>query len=147
MKDIVYNTLYNLQKEREKENKEPVHILQTELFNTINSEIKKALNELYKECKIEVVKTLNQNAFKIKISCEEDLSIIQERLFYLGVTYPYGYKTKIRSISNPIRTLYIDNNLVMSHKYDSASHFKSKVDYREISIHNVFNIKITNGSN
>lgn len=67
MKDIVYNTLYNLQKEREKENKEPVHILQTELFNTINSEIKKALNELYKESKIEVVKTLNQNAFRIKI--------------------------------------------------------------------------------
>lgn len=30
---------------------------------------------------------------------------------------------------------------------DSASYFKSKVDYREISIHDVFNIKITNGSN
>ena len=68
MKDIVYNTLYNLQKEREKANKEPTHILQSELFGAVNSEIKKALNELYKECKIEVVKTLNQNAFKIKIS-------------------------------------------------------------------------------
>lgn len=84
---------------------------------------------------------------KIILSCEENLFIIQERLFSLGVTHPYGDKTKIRSISNPIRTLYIDNNLVMSHKYDSASYFKSKVDYREISIHDVFNIKITNGSN
>lgn len=66
MKDIVYTTLNTLQKEREKENKEPVHILQTELFNAINSEIKQAINELYKERKIEVVKTINQNAFKIK---------------------------------------------------------------------------------
>ena len=67
MKDIVYTTLSNLQKERKKANKEPTHILQTDLFNTINSEIKKAVNELYKESKIEVVKTINQNAFKIKI--------------------------------------------------------------------------------
>lgn len=67
MKNIVYNTLNTLQKEREKANKEPVHILQTELFNAINSEIKQAINELYKESKIEVVKTINQNAFKIKI--------------------------------------------------------------------------------
>ena len=67
MKNIVYTTLNTLQKEREKANKEPVHILQTELFNAINSEIKQAINELYKERKIEVVKTINQNAFKIKI--------------------------------------------------------------------------------
>ena len=67
MKSIVYNTLSTLQKEREKANKEPTHILQSELFGAVNSEIKKAINELYKESKIEVVKTLNQNAFKIKI--------------------------------------------------------------------------------
>lgn len=67
MKSIVYNTLSTLQKEREKANKEPTHILQSELFGAVNSEIKKALNELYKESKIEVVKTLNQNAFRIKI--------------------------------------------------------------------------------
>ena len=42
------------------------HILQSDLFNAINSEIKQALNELYKDGKIEVVKTINQNAFKIK---------------------------------------------------------------------------------
>lgn len=67
MKEIVYNTLNNLQKEREKANKEPTHILQSELFGAINTEIKKAVNELYKESKIEVEKTINQNAFKIKI--------------------------------------------------------------------------------
>lgn len=67
MKDLVYNTLSTLQKEREKAKKEPTHILQTELFGAINLEIKKAINELYKESKIEVVKTINQNAFKIKI--------------------------------------------------------------------------------
>ena len=37
------------------------------IFGAINLEIKKAINELYKESKIEVVKTINQNAFKIKI--------------------------------------------------------------------------------
>lgn len=67
MKDLVYTTLSTLQKEREKAHKEPVHILQTELFNAINSEIKQAINKLYKESKIEVVKTINQNAFKINI--------------------------------------------------------------------------------
>ena len=67
MKSIVYNTLSNLQKEREKAKKEPTHILQSELFGAVNSEIKQAINELYKESKIEVVKTINQNAFKIKI--------------------------------------------------------------------------------
>ena len=66
MKEIVLEVLNTLQKEREDNNIIPSHILQSDLFNAINSEIKQALNELYKDGKIEVVKTINQNAFKIK---------------------------------------------------------------------------------
>lgn len=67
MKEVILKTLSCLQKEKEDNNIAPSHIVQSELLNAVNSEIKQALNELYKEDKIEVVKTINQNAFKIKI--------------------------------------------------------------------------------
>lgn len=67
MKNVVFKILSSLQKEREDRNVTPSHIVQSDLFNAVNNEIKQAINELYKEGKIEVVKTINQNAFKIKI--------------------------------------------------------------------------------
>lgn len=66
-KESILGLIKKLQKEKEDNRIVPTHILEVELFNAINSEIKQAINELYKESKIEVVKTINQNAFKIKI--------------------------------------------------------------------------------
>lgn len=63
MKNKVLEIVSRLQKEAKIV---PNHVLQSTLFNAVIKEAKAAINELYKENKIEVIETINQKAFKIR---------------------------------------------------------------------------------
>lgn len=63
MKNKVLEIVGRLQKESEIV---PNHVLQSTLFNAVIKEAKAAINELYKENKIEVIETINQKSFKVK---------------------------------------------------------------------------------
>lgn len=66
MKNKVLEIVSRLQKEADEAKIAPNHVLQSTLFNAVIKEVKGAINELYKENKIEVIETINQKAFKIK---------------------------------------------------------------------------------
>ena len=65
LKDFIYKSIQDTQNEKIMLNKEPNHVLSSEINNTVITEIKKQLNELVKEKKITFGKTLNENYFKI----------------------------------------------------------------------------------
>ena len=65
LKDFIYKSIQDTQNEKTMLNKEPNHVLSSEIINTVITEIKKQLNELVKEKKIAFGKTLNENYFKI----------------------------------------------------------------------------------
>lgn len=66
MKNKVLEIVSRLQKENDEAKIAPNHVLQSTLFNAIIKEAKGAINELYKENKIEVIETINQKSFKVK---------------------------------------------------------------------------------
>ena len=49
-----------LQKEREEQRKEPVHIEFTRLMNEVSKEVRKELNRLYSDGEIKITNTLNE---------------------------------------------------------------------------------------
>lgn len=56
----------DLQKKKKSDKITPDHIPEPELMNTIHSEARKELNDLYKNGKIGIVKTVNSNSVYIK---------------------------------------------------------------------------------
>lgn len=66
MKNKVLEIVSRLQKEADEAKIAPNHVLQSTLFNAVIKEVKGAINELYKENKIEVIETINQKTFKVK---------------------------------------------------------------------------------
>lgn len=64
-KETVLGLIMKLQKEKEDKRIEPTHILDVELLNTVTSEVRDYLNDLYKEGRIKVTKTINHNAISV----------------------------------------------------------------------------------
>ena len=55
-----------MQKEKEDKGITPSYVIDVDLFNRVNQEVKEALNELYKEEKIGINQTINNKAIYIK---------------------------------------------------------------------------------
>lgn len=66
MKEIVFNLIQEMQQAKEEKKIEPTHVLDVDLLNRVNQEVKDALNELYKEDKIGIDRTINNKAIYIK---------------------------------------------------------------------------------
>lgn len=64
-KEIVLGLIKKLQKEKEDKRIEPTHVLDVELLNTVTSKVRDCLNDLYKEGRIKVTKTINHNAISV----------------------------------------------------------------------------------
>lgn len=64
-KEIVLGLIKKLQKEKEDKRIEPTHVLDAELLNTVTSKVRDCLNDLYKEGRIKVTKTINHNAISV----------------------------------------------------------------------------------
>jgi hypothetical protein len=64
-KEIVLGLIMKLQKEKEDKRIEPTHVLDVELLNTVTSKVRDCLNDLYKEGRIKVTKTINHNAISV----------------------------------------------------------------------------------
>ena len=66
MKDFVYNLIQEMQQAKEEKKIEPTHVLDVDLLNRVNQEVKDALNELYQEGKIGIDHTINNKAIFVK---------------------------------------------------------------------------------
>lgn len=66
MKEIVLNLIKEMQKAKESKKIEPTHVLDVDLLNRVNQEVKGALNELYQEGKIGIDHTINNKAIFVK---------------------------------------------------------------------------------
>lgn len=64
-KEIVLGLIKKLQKEKKDKRIEPTHVLDVELLNTVTSKVRDCLNDLYKEGRIKVTKTINHNAISV----------------------------------------------------------------------------------
>lgn len=64
-KETVLGLIKKLQKEKEDKRIEPTHVLDVELLNTVTSKVRDCLNDLYKEGRIKVTKTINHNAISV----------------------------------------------------------------------------------
>lgn len=62
----VLNIIQEMQKEKEDKGITPSYVIDVDLFNRVNEEVKKTLNELYKEKKIGINQTINNKAIFIK---------------------------------------------------------------------------------
>ncbi len=62
----VLNIIREMQKEKEDKGITPSYVIDVDLFNRVNKEVKKTLNELYKEKKIGINQTINNKAIFIK---------------------------------------------------------------------------------
>ena len=62
----VLNIIQEMQKEKEDKGITPSYVIDVDLFNRVNQEVKEALNELYKEEKIGINQTINNKAIYIK---------------------------------------------------------------------------------
>lgn len=62
----IMSIIRQLQDKRREEKITPDHVPETELLNTISSEARKELNELYQSGKIGLTKTLNGKAVFVK---------------------------------------------------------------------------------
>lgn len=62
----VLNIIQEMQKEKENKGITPSYVIDADLFNRVNEEIKKTLNELYKKKKIGINQTINNKAIYIK---------------------------------------------------------------------------------
>lgn len=66
MKEIVFNLIQEMQQAKEEKKIEPTHVLDVDLLNQVNQEVKDALNELYQEGKIGIDRTINNKAIFVK---------------------------------------------------------------------------------
>ncbi|MGL5262608.1 MAG: hypothetical protein ACRC9P_09515 [Bacteroides sp.] len=66
MKDFVYNLIQEMQQAKEEKKIVPTHVLDVDLLNRVNQEVKDALNELYQEGKIGIDRTINNKAIFVK---------------------------------------------------------------------------------
>lgn len=64
-KETVLGLIKKLQKGKEDKRIEPTHVLDVELLNTVTSKVRDCLNDLYKEGRIKVTKTINHNAISV----------------------------------------------------------------------------------
>lgn len=64
-KETVLGLIKKLQKEKEDKRIEPTHVLDVELLTTVTSKVRDCLNDLYKEGRIKVTKTINHNAISV----------------------------------------------------------------------------------
>ena len=55
-----------MQKEKEDKGITPSYVIDADLFNRVNEEVKETLNELYKKKKIRINQTINNKAIYIK---------------------------------------------------------------------------------
>lgn len=55
-----------MQQDKQVNNVEPSHIIDVDLLNRVNKEVKNALNELYQEGKIGIDRTINNKAIFVK---------------------------------------------------------------------------------
>lgn len=62
----VLNIIQEMQKEKEDKGITPSYVIDADLFNRVNQEVKETLNELYKEKKIGINQTINNKAIYIK---------------------------------------------------------------------------------
>lgn len=62
----VLNIIQEMQKEKEDKGIAPSYVIDADLFNRVNQEVKETLNELYKEKKIGINQTINNKAIYIK---------------------------------------------------------------------------------
>lgn len=62
----VLNIIQEMQKEKEDKGITPPYVIDADLFNRVNQEVKETLNELYKEKKIGINQTINNKAIYIK---------------------------------------------------------------------------------
>ena len=66
MKEIILNLIQEMQQAKEEKKIEPTHVLDVDLLNRVNQEVKDALNELYTEGKIGIDRTINNKAIFVK---------------------------------------------------------------------------------
>lgn len=66
MKEIVLKIIQDLHDQKKLEKKEPLIVLDQELHNAIKKEVLDVIRELYKEKKIDLGKTINNNYIKIR---------------------------------------------------------------------------------
>ena len=64
-KEYILEMIKKLQKEKKEKRIEPAHIIDIELLNLVVSEARDCLNDLYKEGRIKVTKTINHNAISV----------------------------------------------------------------------------------
>ena len=66
MKDKVYDTIKSMVNEKIEANVAPTHIIDMDLFQRLDKNVKDALNELYMEGKIGITRTANHKAIYLK---------------------------------------------------------------------------------
>lgn len=66
MKDFVYNLIQEMQQAKEEKKIEPTHVIDVDLLNRVNQEVRDALNQLYQEGKIGIDHTINNKAIFVK---------------------------------------------------------------------------------
>ena len=66
MKDFVYNLIQEMQKAKEQNKIVPTHVIDVDLLNRVNQEVRDALNQLYQEGKIGIDRTINNKAIFVK---------------------------------------------------------------------------------
>lgn len=61
-KELILGLIKKLQKEKSDKRIVPTHVLEVELLNTITHTARSILNELYKEGRVKVTRTVNHKA-------------------------------------------------------------------------------------